>query len=107
MALLRLILLPKKPSVSFATWRFRLGVCRRCDIYDPKHRTCGDNTGVLESRGVLYPNGCSCLVGIKASDRSADCYVVQMGGRSKWLTLGISVDGQTEASDADLRGGVK
>jgi hypothetical protein len=90
-----------------STWKFRLGRCRKCDIYDPVNRTCGDNKGVIEVNGTLYPNGCSCLVGLRASDPKADCFLVSCKVRSKWQSLSISVDGETDAGDIDLRGGLR
>jgi len=81
-------------------WKFQIRTCRACDIYDPVRKTCGDNSGVLAIGNKLYPNGCSCLVGVKSSDPKADCTLAAFGLASKWASFAVSIDGTTAATEA-------
>lgn len=92
----------QRGRTKLATWKYRLRACRGCDIYDPKHRTCGDNTGIIEVGGRLFPNGCSCKVGVKASDPDSDCVLADWGLASKWASLGITLDGTTASGDISI-----
>lgn len=70
--------------VSPGVWRGRVRACRSCDLYDPDERTCGSNRDYLQVGITLFPNGCSCLVGIKSSSAKSKCYLETIGCGSKW-----------------------
>ena len=97
----RLLWWRNRDRTSFTKWRFRIRQCRGCDIYDPIHKACGNNQGVLAIGTRLYPSGCSCLVGVKSSSPKSDCTLETFGLASRWASFGVSLDGVTAASEAD------
>ena len=76
-------------------WLARGRACRACDLYDPQNRTCGTNEGVLVTHDTIFPNGCSCLVGVKASDPDSICFKASMGLPSGWPTQGAIAEPTT------------
>jgi len=99
----RLLRFGPRPRTPFKTWRFRIRQCRGCDIYDPIHKACGNNEGVLAIGTKLFPSGCSCLVGVKSSSPESVCTLQTFGLASKWASFAVSLDGATAAAEADTR----
>lgn len=100
----RLLWLRRRRRTKFGVWRARLRACRRCELFDPKRGTCGNNEGVIQiaDTGMLYPNGCSCICGVKASDPESECTLVGFGLPTMWPSLSISLDGlDSPAKPAD------
>jgi hypothetical protein len=97
----------RRARIPLKAWKQRLRACRKCDLYDPKHKTCGDNTGVIQivDGGSLFPNCCSCKVGVKASDPEAECTMVAFKMPSLWKvsSLRISLDGERAATNDELK----
>lgn len=98
MSLLKQFIPFRRPRVKskWGTMRFRIRACRACDLYDPIHRTCGNNKDGLvaniNGKETLLPNGCGCKVGVKASYPDEDCTLKSFGLPSNWNRLGFFVD---------------
>lgn len=82
-----------RPRSPLKLWLHRVRSCRKCELYDRANRTCGTNRDIIEAGGVLYPNGCSCLVGLKTSDPEQKCFMVTLGAPSNWIVNMLSLDG--------------
>ncbi len=87
------VLARKKKRSPLKLWLHRVRSCRKCEIYNAANRTCGSNKDILEAGGRLFPDGCSCLVGVKASDLDAKCFLVSIGAPSMWAVNMVSLDG--------------
>lgn len=88
----------RRKTVDRSTWRRRFKTCRKCPLYDPKNRTCGNNEGLMQFQKPgsdalhLAPNGCSCKVGVKASNPKEDCFLASIGLPSQWGVYNIKLD---------------
>lgn len=78
---------------AFGAWKQRIQACRKCPLFDPKLGTCGNNSRKLmhwddkEGNPCIAYNGCSCVVGIKASSPNQRCFLESVGLESQWPTV--------------------
>lgn len=95
----RSFFLPVRRRVSPDVAAARMRACEGCRFYDPSLRTCGDGVSVLGSPdGFDAPAGCQCWLPLKTTLPDAECWLVSVGGISRWPDANRT---RPEHTDAD------
>lgn len=80
---------PVGQRAPFTTRLHRMRACRRCIVYDPVHKTCGDGfvyrvVDGSSGKATEQIEGCQCWLPLKIGVPKARCWLVDIGVQGLW-----------------------